>query len=74
MADTGYAPSHEEIAAAFGLSSVATVHEHIENLVRIGALVKWPRAHRGLAFPCCCPLCGAPALTESGEPLRAEAT
>jgi repressor LexA len=28
----GYAPSLEEIAAHFGLSSVATIHEHLTNL------------------------------------------
>lgn len=28
----GYAPSLEEIAAHFGLSSVATIHEHLRNL------------------------------------------
>ena len=36
----GYAPSLEEIAKHFGLSSVATVHEHIENLKEKGYLKK----------------------------------
>ncbi|MEE8558855.1 MAG: transcriptional repressor LexA [Myxococcota bacterium] len=41
----GYAPSLEEIAAHFGLSSVATVHKHIENLVEKGLLRKlWNRS------------------------------
>jgi repressor LexA len=41
----GYAPSLEEIAARFGLSSVATVHKHIQNLVEKGLLRKaWNRS------------------------------
>ncbi len=41
----GYAPSLEEIAAGFGLSSVATVHKHIQNLVEKGLLRKaWNRS------------------------------
>lgn len=32
IARNGYAPSLEEIAAHFGLSSVATIHEHLSNL------------------------------------------
>lgn len=30
--ENGYAPSFEEIAAQFGYASLATVHEHLENL------------------------------------------
>jgi repressor LexA len=33
VAEKGYSPSLEEIAAAFGLSSVATVHKHIHHLI-----------------------------------------
>lgn len=33
VADNGYSPSLEEIAAHFGLSSVATVHKHVQHLV-----------------------------------------
>jgi len=36
----GYAPSFEEMAESFGLSSVATVHEHISNLERKGYIRK----------------------------------
>ena len=36
----GYAPSFEEIAKAFGYSSLATVHEHISNLERKGYIRK----------------------------------
>jgi repressor LexA len=31
--EKGYSPSLEEIGAAFGLSSVATVHKHVQHLV-----------------------------------------
>ena len=40
----GYAPSLEEIGERFGLSSVATVHKHVQNLVDKGLLRKaWNR-------------------------------
>lgn len=38
--DHGYAPSFEEIAAHFGYSSLATVHEHLSNLERKGYIRK----------------------------------
>jgi len=45
IAGRGYAPSLREIAANFGLSSVATVHQHIEALHKLGALSKdWNRS------------------------------
>lgn len=34
----GYAPSFEEIAAAMGYGSLATVHEHLSNLERKGVI------------------------------------
>ena len=41
----GYAPSLEEIGLRFGLSSVATVHKHVQNLVEKGVLRKaWNRS------------------------------
>lgn len=41
----GYAPSLEEIGSQFGLSSVATVHKHVQNLVEKGLLRKaWNRS------------------------------
>ena len=40
IADQGYAPSFEEIADAFGYSSLATVHEHLSNLERKGYIRK----------------------------------
>ena len=40
-----YSPSLEEIGAAFGLSSVATVHKHVQRLVEKGFLKKaWNRS------------------------------
>lgn len=38
--DHGYAPSYEEIARHFRFSSLATVHEHLENLKRKGYIRK----------------------------------
>ncbi len=41
----GYAPSLEEIGERFGLSSVATVHKHVQNLVEKNLLRKaWNRS------------------------------
>jgi repressor LexA len=43
--EQGYSPSLEEIGAAFGLSSVATVHKHVQHLVEKGYLRKaWNRS------------------------------
>jgi repressor LexA len=45
IARDGYAPSLEEIGGEFGLSSVATVHKHVQNLVEKGLLRKaWNRS------------------------------
>ena len=45
VAQQGYSPSLEEIGAAFGLSSVATVHKHVQHLVDKGFLRKaWNRS------------------------------
>jgi repressor LexA len=70
----GYAPSLEEIAAHFGLSSVATVHKHIQNLVEKGLLRKsWNRS-RSLELverstePVRIPLLGRVA---AGQPIEA---
>ncbi|MFP3948820.1 MAG: transcriptional repressor LexA [Gemmatimonadota bacterium] len=40
LEEHGYAPSFEEIAEAFGYSSLATVHEHLSNLERKGYIRK----------------------------------
>lgn len=43
--ERGYSPSLEEIGAHFGLSSVATVHKHVQHLVDKGWLRKsWNRS------------------------------
>lgn len=43
--EKGYSPSLEEIGAHFGLSSVATVHKHVQHLVEKGLLRKsWNRS------------------------------
>jgi repressor LexA len=45
VAEKGYSPSLEEIGEAFGLSSVATVHKHVQHLVEKGFLKKaWNRS------------------------------
>jgi repressor LexA len=45
VAHEGYSPSLEEIAGHFGLSSVATVHKHVQHLVEKGLLRKaWNRS------------------------------
>jgi len=44
----GYAPSLKEIADAMGLSSLATVHEHVRRLVKKGVVKKHPGVKRGL--------------------------
>jgi repressor LexA len=45
VAEKGYSPSLEEIGKGFGLSSVATVHKHVQHLVEKGLLRKaWNRS------------------------------
>jgi len=44
----GHSPTLQEIADAMGLSSLATVHEHIATLVRKGVLKKYEGSVRGL--------------------------
>jgi repressor LexA len=45
VAKKGYSPSLEEIGGHFGLSSVATVHKHVQHLVEKGYLKKaWNRS------------------------------
>ena len=75
----GYAPSLEEIGERFGLSSVATVHKHVQNLVEKGLLRKaWNRSRsieiveRGTpGQPIVVPLLGTVA---AGLPIEAVAT
>lgn len=49
--DQGYAPSFEEIAEAFGYSSLATVHEHLTNLERKGYIRKSFNESRSIELP-----------------------
>ncbi len=49
--DQGYAPSFEEIAEAFGYSSLATVHEHLTNLERKGYIRKSFNESRSIEVP-----------------------
>jgi len=46
--DNGYAPSYREVGANFGISSTATVHEHIKNLERKGCLTSDPDSARSI--------------------------
>ena len=59
--ENGYAPSLEEIAGHFGLSSVATVHEHLENLQAKGILKRDPNRSRAVEL----------ARTSAGSPRAA---
>lgn len=44
----GYSPTLGEIAEAIGVHSLATVHEHLQTLVRKGAIKKFEGAVRGI--------------------------
>ncbi len=44
----GYSPSYRDICAGLGLSSVASVAEHINNLIALGALKKSDSSARSL--------------------------
>ena len=46
--ENGYSPSYRDIMSGLGLSSVSAVAEHVDNLVRLGALKKAPGAARSL--------------------------
>lgn len=44
----GFSPTLQEIADAIGVSSLATIHEHLEALVRKGVIKKYEGAVRGI--------------------------
>lgn len=44
----GRSPSYRDICAGLGLSSVSAVAEHVDNLVKLGALRKIPGEARSL--------------------------
>lgn len=46
--ENGYAPSYREVGAHFGISSTATVHEHVKNLERKGYLTSEPETARSI--------------------------
>jgi repressor LexA len=48
IAREGYAPTLEEIGRHFGLSSLATVHKHLQNLERKGLIRRMPNHSRAL--------------------------
>jgi repressor LexA len=77
VANRGYSPSLEEIGKRFGLTSVATVHKHIQHLVDKGYLQKaWNRSRSvepvpredGAAGVCLLPILGSVA---AGQPIEA---
>jgi repressor LexA len=73
----GHSPSYEEIAAGLGLSSVSTIHAHVENLRRKGYLTKKWNANRSIDLTR--PMPGRPPFEEvplagriaAGKPLEA---
>ncbi len=48
IAEQGYSPSLEEIGAHFGLSSVATVHKHVQHLLEKGVVRRVSNSSRSL--------------------------
>ena len=74
--EKGYAPSFEEIAARFTFHSLATVHEHLTNLERKGAIRRDHNASRAIEVV---PPRGQTGATElpllglvaAGEPIEA---
>lgn len=50
IAREGCAPTFAEIAAAFGWTSLGTVHEHLGNLERKGYIRREPDAVRGITL------------------------
>lgn len=48
MAKHGFSPTLTELAGAMGVSSVATIHEHIQNLEKKGVIKKWDGVIRGI--------------------------
>jgi repressor LexA len=77
ITEYGYSPSYEEIARNFGYTSLATVHEHLENLEQKGYIRKSYNASRsievvppggGQAAAVELPLLG---LVAAGQPIEA---
>jgi repressor LexA len=76
VAEYGYPPSYEEIARNFGYTSLATVHEHVENLRQKGYIRKSYNASRSIELV---PANGAAGAVElpllgmvaAGQPIEA---
>jgi repressor LexA len=77
LAEYGYSPSYEEIARNFGYTSLATVHEHLENLEQKGYIRKSYNASRSIELM---PAAGTQAsavelpllgLVAAGQPIEA---
>lgn len=49
IAKNDYAPTHEEIRKHFRLSSLSTIHEHLENLKNSGLLIKEENRPRAIS-------------------------
>ena len=58
IARTGLMPTLQEIADGVGLSSLATVHKHLESLHRRGLLRREYNRTRGSVLTGACPACG----------------
>ena len=69
----GYAPSHEEIAKHFKLSSVGTVNEHIQKLIKKGFLNKEEGRFRAISIPKSEKMVSIPLLgtIAAGQPIEA---
>jgi len=76
VAEYGYPPSYEEIARNFGYTSLATVHEHLENLRAKGYIRKSYNASRSIEVVPSEPRVGAVDLpllgtVAAGQPIEA---
>lgn len=60
----GYGPTLAEIGSAFGLTSLATVHKHLDNLRRKGRLQRFWNYSRSSVPLETCPTCGAKVKSE----------
>ena len=66
----GYSPSYEEIGAAMGLTSLATVHKHVTNLRRKKLIETEYNQSRSISVANKCPTCGRGPSSPPKELLR----
>jgi repressor LexA len=78
VTEYGYPPSYEEIARNFGYTSLATVHEHLENLRQKGYIRKSYNASRSIELVSAGPATGTAAIelpllgqVAAGQPIEA---